>query len=85
MNNFINIKGVGDININNIVMIVKGINGKYELILTHGGRIEVSKTMRDKILGHGEIIVSVDSINVDPIKDVNPDDVKFNISWEDKF
>jgi|LGVE01.1.fsa_nt_gb hypothetical protein len=48
---FIEIKGKGHVNVDNVVMINKSIEkNKYVVILTHGGKITVSKTVRDNII-----------------------------------
>jgi hypothetical protein len=51
MSRFVEIKGKGHINVNNVVMVSnKMTNGKYMLTLVHGGKIQVTKGVRDKIV-----------------------------------
>jgi len=54
---FIQINGIGNVNINNIVMITKHPNmkDKFQVVLSHGGKIMVTKTVRDDILNHGNM------------------------------
>lgn len=60
MAKFINVKGVGDINPDHVVMIVNSVNSKYTLVLSHGGRIEVTKTIRDKVLKSHDNSMSIE-------------------------
>jgi hypothetical protein len=57
MAKFVNVNGVGEINPDHVVMIVTGQKNKYQLVLSHGGRIEVTKTVRDKILKAHDIVI----------------------------
>ena len=48
---FIEIRGKGFINVNNVVMVSsKNEDGKYMVTLVHGGRIIVTQSVRDKII-----------------------------------
>jgi len=73
---FIEIKGKGHVNINQVVMVSNKINNKYVVTLSHGGKITVSKGVRDKIVKSDPSYPSYSLVGVDDLINTDAEQMK---------